>query len=155
MLFYQGDRYLWPHCCMNNFYISHRSLCAPTYSFWVIGSMLISPFRISSWIDTVCNIVTCWVNFGKKNSCINMNYNYPATMYRNFVCPNVLISGIKIYIYKFCLWTFQGHNEKLQIIPEILIFGENKFRMAWFILNMYINQWLKTHIRFGSPEPYA
>ena len=32
-LFYQGDGYLWPHCCMNILYISHRSLYAPTYSF--------------------------------------------------------------------------------------------------------------------------
>ena len=33
MLFYQGDRYLWPHCCMNNLYISQRSLFGPTYTF--------------------------------------------------------------------------------------------------------------------------
>ena len=33
LLFCQGDGYLWPHCCMNNIYISHRSLYAPTYSF--------------------------------------------------------------------------------------------------------------------------
>ena len=33
LLFCQGDGYFWPHCCMNNLYISHRSLYAPTYSF--------------------------------------------------------------------------------------------------------------------------
>ena len=37
----QGDGYLWSHFCMNILYISHRSLFAPTYSFWAIGSMLI------------------------------------------------------------------------------------------------------------------
>ena len=26
LLFCQEDGYLWPHCCMNNLYISHRSL---------------------------------------------------------------------------------------------------------------------------------
>ena len=31
--FCQGDGYLWPHCCMNNLYILHRSLYAPTDSF--------------------------------------------------------------------------------------------------------------------------
>ena len=31
--FCQGDIYFWPHCCMNNLYISHRSLYAPTYNF--------------------------------------------------------------------------------------------------------------------------
>ena len=33
LLFYHGDGYLWPNCCMNNLDISHRSLYAPTYSF--------------------------------------------------------------------------------------------------------------------------
>ena len=26
ILYYQGDGYLWPNCCMNNLYISHRTL---------------------------------------------------------------------------------------------------------------------------------
>ena len=33
LFFCQGDGYLLPHCCMNNLYISHRSLYTPTYSF--------------------------------------------------------------------------------------------------------------------------
>ena len=33
LLFCQGDGYFWPHCCMNNLNISHRSHYAPTYSF--------------------------------------------------------------------------------------------------------------------------
>ena len=64
---YQGDWYLLPHCSMNNLYISHRSLYAPTYSLWVIGSMLISLFRVTSWLDTGYNIVTRWVNFGENH----------------------------------------------------------------------------------------
>ena len=32
LLFNQGDGYLWPHCCMNNLYIPHRSLYAPTHN---------------------------------------------------------------------------------------------------------------------------
>ena len=67
LLFYQGDGYLWPHYCMNNLYISHRSLYAPTYSFWAIGSMLISLFRHTSWFDTVYNIVTRWVNLRENH----------------------------------------------------------------------------------------
>ena len=42
-----------------------------------------------SWFDTVCNIVTRWVNFW-KNSCINMNNNYLTTIFRSDFCPNVL-----------------------------------------------------------------
>ena len=66
MLFYQGDGYLWPHCCMNNLYFSHRSLNASTNSFWAINSMLISRFWVTSWFYSVCNIVTRWVNFREK-----------------------------------------------------------------------------------------
>ena len=79
--FYQLDGYLWPHFCMNNLYIrSHRSLYAPTYSFWAIGSMLISLFRVTSWLDTVCNIVTRWVNLRE-----NMNWNYVTTIFRSIL----------------------------------------------------------------------
>ena len=65
--FCQGDGYFWPHCCMNNLYISHRSLYAPTYNFWAIRSMLISLFRVTSWFDTVNNAVTRWMNFRENN----------------------------------------------------------------------------------------
>ena len=65
MLFYQGDGYFWPHCCMNNLYFSHRPLYAPTYSFWAMHSMLISLLRVTPWFDTVYNIVTRWENFRK------------------------------------------------------------------------------------------
>ena len=67
LLFCQGDGYLWSHCCMNNLYISHRSLNALTYSFWAIGSMLISLFRVTSWFDTVNNAVIRWMNFNEHN----------------------------------------------------------------------------------------
>ena len=45
--------------------------------------MLISLFRVTSWFDTVSNIVTSWVNFRDKNSCMNMIYNFPNTIYRS------------------------------------------------------------------------
>ena len=67
LLFCQGDGYLWPHCCINNLYISHRSPYAPTYSFWAIHSMLISLFRVTSWFDTVNNAVTRWMNFSENH----------------------------------------------------------------------------------------
>ena len=113
--FCQGNGYLWPHCCMNNLYISHRSLYAPTYRFWPIGSTLISRFRVSSWFDTVYNIVTHWMNFRKKkNNCMNMNYNYPTTIFRSIFSPKMYEFLIeKIYIFNFCLWSVQGKVEKL------------------------------------------
>ena len=67
LLFCQGDRYVWPCRCMNNSFISHRSLCAQTYSFSAIHSMLISLFRVTSWFDTVNNAVTPWMNFRENH----------------------------------------------------------------------------------------
>ena len=34
--------------------------------------------------------------FRKKNSCMNMNYNYPTTVFRSIFAQNVHISGRKI-----------------------------------------------------------
>ena len=64
--FYPGDRYRWPNCCMNNLYISHRSLYAPAYSFLANSSMLITLSRVTSWFDTVCSIMTRRVSFSKN-----------------------------------------------------------------------------------------
>ena len=46
MAFYQGDGYLWPYFCTNNLTFSHKLIYAPTYSFYAIGSMLISRFEV-------------------------------------------------------------------------------------------------------------
>ena len=107
LLFCQGDRYRWPHCYMNNLYISHRSLNAPTYSFWAIRSMLISLLRVASSFDTVYNVVTRWMNFRKKNNCMNMNYNYLTTIFRRIFAQNVQISGRKIYFFNFAYEFFK------------------------------------------------
>ena len=56
------DGYFWPYCCINNLNISHRSLYAPTYSFWAIIIMFISRFWVTSWFYSVCNIVAYWMN---------------------------------------------------------------------------------------------
>ena len=91
LLFCQGDGYLWQHCCMNNLYISHRSLYAPTNNFRAIRSTLISLFRITTWFDTIYNVVTSWMNF-RKNNCMNMNYNYSTTICRSIFAQNVCTS---------------------------------------------------------------
>ena len=112
MLFYEGDGCLWPYCCMNNLYISHRLLHAPTYSFWAIRSMLISLFRVTSWFYTVCNIVTRWLNFGKKQLHEHELQLSDYNMYTYF-CPNVQISGRKIYILHFFLTNFSRSKWKV------------------------------------------
>ena len=140
MLFYQRDEYLWPHCCMNNLYISHRSIYAPTHSFWAIHSMLINLSRVTFWFDTVYNFVTRWVNFRKKSSCMDMNYNYPTTIFRSFFAQNLQISGRKIYIYNFCLWTFKGQNEKnVNNTRNTIYLGQNTFKYRSQIIEVYVH----------------
>ena len=133
LLFYQGDGYPWPHCCLNNWYISHWSLYVPAYSFWAIHSMLISLFRVTSWFDTVCNIVTHWVNF-RKNSCINMNYNYPTTIFRSIFAQNVQISVENIYL-QFLLMNFSRSKWKKNVnnTRNTYIWVENTSTSAHYI----------------------
>ena len=102
LLFYQGDGYLWPHCCMNNLYISHRLLYAPTYSFWAIDSMLISRFWVTSWFNSVCNIVTCCIYFREKHL---HKHELQLSDYNmgKYFRQNVQISGRTIYFSHFCL----------------------------------------------------
>ena len=101
-----------------------RKLYAPTYSFWPIRSMLISLFRGPCWFDTVCNIVTRWMNIRKKqlheHELQLSDYNI-----QKYFCPNVQIFGRKKYIYNFCLWTFQGQNEKLYTRKNTYNLGQN------------------------------
>ena len=122
-LFYQGDGYLWPQCYMNNLYISHRSLYAPRYSFLAIHSMLISLFRVTSWFDSVYNIVSRWANF-RKNSCMTMNNNYPTTIFRSILTQYVCISGI-IYNFHFDLEKFISKNCKyIFFYHKVVHFGQ-------------------------------
>ena len=65
--FCQGDVYFWLFCCLSNFCISHRLIYIQTYSFWVRSSFLISHFLFTSWFDSICVTVACWVNFKEKH----------------------------------------------------------------------------------------
>ena len=91
LLFYQGDGYLWPHCCMKNLYISHRSPFSPTYSFWAIDSMLISRFWVTSWVLFRLQYCDTLGELKKKKIYINTSCNYPTTIWQS----------ISAQIYKF------------------------------------------------------
>ena len=91
LLFYQGDRLHWPHCCMKNLYISHRSLYAPTYSFWAIGRMLISLFRVTSsfwyrlqYCDTLCGVSFILLKYPMKNKYFGLTENKLFRFHRIF-----------------------------------------------------------------------
>ena len=142
MLFYQGDLYLWPHCCMKNLYISHRSLYAPTYSFRAIHSMLISLFRVTSWVDTVYNIVTRWVNFRKK-SCMNVNYNI-WLRYLEVFWPNIYVH---VFLVLFTVFQFDLEKFISKIVNiyfstrNLYILDENtsKYRSRIFVVHVHAN----------------
>ena len=85
----------------------------PTYSFWANRSMLISLFRVTSWFDTVCNIVTRWVNI-RKNSCMHMHYNYPTTIFRSFFAQmyKFLVEKYILTIFAYELFNVKMKNCK-------------------------------------------
>ena len=68
LLFYQEDGHLWPHCCMNNLYISHRSLYAPTYSFGQLAACL------SVFLELLPGLIRKVIYV----RCINCSYNIVA-----------------------------------------------------------------------------
>ena len=79
LLFYHGDGCLWPHCCMNKLYISHRSLYAPTYSFEQSTACLSVVFELlPGFIPFAILWHAGWTL--EKNIYINMNYNYLTTI---------------------------------------------------------------------------
>ena len=41
--------------------------------------MFISHFRVNSWFDSVCVVVTHWMNF-RQTVYLNMNYSFLTTM---------------------------------------------------------------------------
>ena len=67
-----------PYCCINNLYISHRSLYAPTYSFWAIRCAQHAYQSFKSHFLVWYRLQYC--DFIKK-SCMNMNYNYRTSIY--------------------------------------------------------------------------
>ena len=123
LLFCQGDGYLWPHCFMNNLYISHRSLYATTYIFWAIGSML----TVSAFLELLPGLIplTMLRHAGltlEKTICMNMTYNYSTTIFRSILTQILCISG---FIYNISIWPWKNHKQKLKIsifLPEICTF---------------------------------
>ena len=58
----------------------------------------------------------------EKTNCMNMNYNYPTTIFRSIFAQILCISGI---IKKISIWPWKIHKQKLKIyvfLPEICTF---------------------------------
>ena len=104
--FCQGNGYLWLYCCMNNLYILHRPLYAPTYSFWVLSSVLIIHFwLLPRLIPCASQWHTGWTL--EKNINMNMNYSYPTTICESFfalMLKKLVDKDIfPIFAYKFSM----------------------------------------------------
>ena len=94
-LFYHGDGYLWLYCCMDNLYISHRSLYAPQHIAFKHSAACLSvvfellpgfiPFTILWHIGRILN----------KNVTMNKNYSYPTTLWVSILT--------QIYVFMYCL----------------------------------------------------
>ena len=81
-------------------YTSHIDHLTPQHTAFEQSAVCLSVFLESfSGFDTVCNIVTSWVNF-RKNSSMNMNYNYPTTIIRSiFAQMYKLLVGKYIFTF--------------------------------------------------------
>ena len=128
MACYHGDGYLWLYCCMDNLYISHKSLYAPTYSFWALSKMLIVRFWVTSWFYSVYNIVAYWVILD-KNVTMNKNYRYPTTIWVSILTQ--IYAFLEIFtIFAFDLETLKKQRKlkkKYILLPEICTFGRKHF----------------------------
>ena len=71
--------------------------------------MLISLSRVTSWFDTICNIVKRWVNFRKNQ----LHFTIIRQQYLEVFLPKMNKFLVEKYIFQFFLCTFQGQNEKL------------------------------------------
>ena len=92
--FYQGDWYLWPHCCINDSYVWHRSLYASTHSLWAIGSMLISLLRV--FFPGLIPFAILWYAGWtlEKTICMFMNYKYLTAIFRSILTQILCPPGI-------------------------------------------------------------
>ena len=110
------------------------------------NSMLISLSRVTSWFDTVYNIVTRWVNFRKKTSCMNITYNVPTTIFRSIIAQNEIISGKKSLYLHFLLVNIS--RSKCKIVNNTrntLYLGQNtsKYRSQIIVAYVHANGFLK------------
>ena len=90
-------------------YISQRSLYAPTYSFWAIRSMLFSLFRVTSWFNTVYNVVTCWMNIRKKIIARTWT-TIIRLQYLEVFLPKMYKFLVEKYIFQFLLVNISRSN---------------------------------------------
>ena len=68
-------------------------------------------FWVTSWSYSVYNIVARWVNF-KENIYINMNYNYPTTIWGSIFAQMYKLLEEKYIFFKFVFIIFFKVNGK-------------------------------------------
>ena len=87
-------------------------------------SKLISLSRVTFWFDTVYNIVTLY----KKKSCMNMNYNYPTTIYLEVSSPKMYKFLVEKYIFTFFAnELFKVKMKNCKSYQKYIIFGSKYF----------------------------
>ena len=60
---------------------------------------------VTSWFDSVCVTMACWVNFKEKNIFMNMNYSSLTRMFES-VFAQMLIFLVEKYVLNFGLIFF-------------------------------------------------
>ena len=136
--FYQGDGYLWPHCCVNNidhFTPQHTAFGQSAAFLSVVLALLpgLIPFAILWHVGSTL----------EKTICMNTNYNYLTKIFRSFLTQIYCFSGI---IYIFLFWNWIVYKQKLKkyifFLPEICTFGR-KYRCKYFQRSPKVSKYLQ------------
>ena len=78
---YQGDRSIWPHCCMNNLK-SHKDHFTPQHTAFKQSAACLSVFL--ELLPGLIPFAILWHTGWILEICMNMNYKYLTTIYTRF-----------------------------------------------------------------------
>ena len=94
--------------------------------------------RDGRWTDDGQRPITI-AHLELKTGCMNMNNNYPTTIFRSIFAQNVQISGRKIYTFNFCLRTFQGHIKNCKQYQKYIYLGQNSPKYCSQIILVHVH----------------
>ena len=83
-------------------------------------------FRVTSWSDTVWDVVTRWVKF-RETICMSTNFNYLTTMLRSIFSQNVLFRVEKYIFTIFAYELFKVKMKNCKQYQKYQIFGSKYF----------------------------
>ena len=104
----------------------------PNKQLLVTQQQAYQSFLVTSWFDSVCVIVACWVNFS-KNVEMKLNYRYPTAMYESILAQMYVF----LVLFTFLLLTM---NIILAKIAKKYFSTRNKYIWAKLLLCIVVRE---------------